>query len=253
MDKVSILTPTYDRPKFISIMIFNLRLINYDKTKLEQVIYDDHPTNPLFKSLEDLNEYKQLVHPISINYIYNCKRHLSIGEKRNLLVKNAKNKIMINMDDDDIYLSDYVKISVATLNKNKYGLVGSPEMMFMFPESNYKITGIRCEAKRQSHEATMCFTKKHWQSMGGFSKNSQGEGSGMIDYNEKNVGKTSIFDCMICVCHTKNTILKDRFKDSQVLDLKDNTLDIYIKLLEDITGYSKFEEITEIVSESESE
>ena len=124
--KVSILTPTYDRSRFLPLMILNLRIINYDKTKLEQVIYDDHPTNPLFLNNEELQSYKELVKPIKINYIYNPKRHLSIGEKRNLLVKNAKNKIYINMDDDDIYFSDYIKISVETLKKNKLGLVGSP-------------------------------------------------------------------------------------------------------------------------------
>jgi cellulose synthase/poly-beta-1,6-N-acetylglucosamine synthase-like glycosyltransferase len=147
--KVSILTPTYDRNRFLPLMILNLRIINYDKSKLEQVIYDDHPTNPLFKNNEELQKYKELVQPIKINYIYNAKRHLSIGEKRNLLVKNAKNKILINMDDDDIYFSDYIKTSVDTLKKNKLGLVGSPEMLFIFPESNYKITAIKCPATRQ--------------------------------------------------------------------------------------------------------
>jgi hypothetical protein len=82
--KVSILTPTYDRSRFLPLMILNLRIINYDKSKLEQVIYDDHPINPLFKNNEELQSYKELVQPIKINYIYNPKRHLSIGEKRNL-------------------------------------------------------------------------------------------------------------------------------------------------------------------------
>ena len=248
--KVSILTPTYDRSRFLPLMILNLRIINYDKSKLEQVIYDDHPTNPLFKNNEELQSYKELVQPIKINYIYNPKRHLSIGEKRNLLVKNAKNKIYINMDDDDIYFSDYIKTSVETLKKNKLGLVGSPEMLFIFPDSNYKITAIKCPAKRQIHEATMCFTKKHFNSMGGFGKNSRGEGSSMIDYNEKKVVDTSIFDCMICVGHPNNTIEKDRFKDKEIFKPDNNCLDLHIKILEEITGYSKFEELSDSDSDS---
>jgi hypothetical protein len=250
--KVSILTPTYDRNRFLPLMILNLRIINYDKSKLEQVIYDDHPTNPLFKNNEELQKYKELVQPIKINYIYNAKRHLSIGEKRNLLVKNAKNKILINMDDDDIYFSDYIKTSVDTLKKNKLGLVGSPEMLFIFPESNYKITAIKCPATRQIHEATMCFTKRHWGQMGGFGKNSKGEGSSMIDHNENNCCKTSIFDCMICVAHPNNTIEKDRFKDKEIFKADKNCLDLHIRILEEITGYSKFEELSESDSDSSS-
>ena len=47
--------------------------------------------------------------------------------------------------------------------------------------------------------------------MGGFKKSSQGEGVGMIDFNDKNVGNIPIDDLMVCVAHRWQTLSKDPF------------------------------------------
>jgi len=111
-------------------------------------------------------------------------------------------------------LPDYILYSIRTLLKEKKECVGSPEMIFIFPNDEYKVTGIRCQAMRQAHEASLCFTKRHWKRMGGFETSSQGEGAKMVDgCSEKIFYKTDISKCMICVCHDDNTISKDRFND----------------------------------------
>ncbi len=46
LPNVSILTPTWNRRKFLPLMIYNIQNFEYDKNKLEWVIYDDHPDNP---------------------------------------------------------------------------------------------------------------------------------------------------------------------------------------------------------------
>jgi hypothetical protein len=121
------------------------------------------------------------------------------------------------MDSDDIYLPDYILYSIRTLLKEKKECVGSPEMLFIFPNDNYKITGIRCQAMRQIHEATLCHTKKHWKRMNGYSKSSQGEGSKMIDgCSEKIFYKTDVAKCMICVCHEDNTVDKTPFNKNEL-------------------------------------
>tara|TARA_R110000803_G_scaffold81482_3_gene147434 strand:- start:369 stop:731 length:363 start_codon:yes stop_codon:yes gene_type:complete len=97
-------------------------------------------------------------------------------------------------------------------------------MIFIYPEHNYKITGIRCGHKHQGHEAVMCFTKKHFNSMGGFiSKGNdanRGEGVKMISYNENKMVNLDVRLLMICVCHSGdagegNTINKDAFLDAE--------------------------------------
>lgn len=212
---VSILIPTWDRRNFLPLLATNLFIQTYPKDKLEAIIYDDHPTNPLFLNNNEVKVISQQV-GIKIRYYYKPERHLSIGEKRNKLVKLAEYKYLINMDDDDVYQSGYIKYSMDTLLKHKCGLVGSPEMIFVYPYHNYKISAIRCPAKRQIHEATMCYTKKHWKSMGGYSKNGVGEGAGLVDFNENRCVKTECFECMICVCHKNNTCNKDNFIDKDV-------------------------------------
>tara|TARA_R110000737_G_scaffold235681_1_gene248308 strand:+ start:1414 stop:2091 length:678 start_codon:yes stop_codon:yes gene_type:complete len=222
-------------------MATNLQNFDYDKTKLEHVIYDDCKDNKLFINIQELEYYKSLVYPIKVNYIYNPKRHLTIGEKRNLLVKNAKYKILINMDDDDIYFPTYLKYSVDLLIKNNVGIVGSPEMMFLFPNDDYKMTAIQCEGKHQAHEATFCFTKKHFNSMGGFGKNSKGEGTKMITFNENRAMMSEIKFCMCCIGHSNNTVDKKQFMDTQELELSEYIIKVYVPILEHIFENNYYE------------
>ena len=215
--KVSICMPIYNRNKFLPLIIFNLQgLIYDDKSKLEFVI-DDDGTEKLFKDINNEKEFEKQISPITLKYFHtNNKR--TIGEKRNNLIKMSTHKIIACMDSDDIYFPEYIEYSVETLIKNKYGLVGSNEMLFLYPHLNWKLTAIRCGAKRQIHEATCIFTKKHARSMGGFKKNNQGEGGKMVDYNDKNVGLTEITRLMVCICHDDNTINKDMFIDKTLVD-----------------------------------
>lgn len=213
---ISILTPTWNRREFLPLMLHNILNFNYDKNKMEWVIADDHPTNPLFKSQVEVNEVKKKLLPIKFNYIRDTRRHLTIGEKRNLLVKSAKYKLCAFMDDDDIYIESYLKHSINVMKQGKYSCVGCNSMLFIYPNHNYQMSHIQCEAKRQNHEATMVFTKKYFNSMGGFPKSSRGEGAKFIDYNEKNVGITEIGYIMVCVCHQGNTCNKDIFLDKKI-------------------------------------
>ena len=206
---VSILMPSYNRRKFLPLITYNLSNMDYDKSKLEWCIYDDGKV-PLFTN-ETLNETRKLLSPMKIVYKYDKKKR-DIGVKRNMLVKMSKHKICIMMDDDDIYFSSYIKHSVETLKNSKAGLVGSNHMLFIYPHHNYKMSMIQCQAKRQIHEATMCFTKKYFNGMPGFAKSSLGEGAKMIDYNEKNSAYTNITNCMICFCHDGNSFNMSHLK-----------------------------------------
>ena len=196
---ISIITPTFNRNRFIPLMISNLMRLDYDKSKLEWVIDDDGDTEFLFNH-EELIKIKKLLYPIKIKYnIFQNKR--SIGEKRNSLVKLSTYKIIACMDTDDMYFSIWLKNGIDIMKEGKYSCVGTNEMMFLYPELDFKMTAIRCKEKRQAHES----------GMGGFQKSSQGEGAKMIDFNNNNVGLLEISKCLMCICHDENTINKDMF------------------------------------------
>ena len=218
LEPVSILIPTYGRRKFNELIMNNLIRLNYPKPLLEVIIYDDHPTEPHFNNDAEVKYFQQCV-GIKTRYIYRPEKHLTIGDKRNKMVKLASHKYCYNMDSDDIYYANCILYSLVQLKKNKVGLVGSAQMLFVYPHYDWKVTGIRCQHKRMIHEATMLFTKKHWRSMGGFNTKGYGEGCKMIDNFEKNCADLDITHIMVCVCHNDNSVPKDRFNEGDSTNL----------------------------------
>lgn len=205
---VSILTPTYNRKNFIELCIFNLKNQTYPLDKLEWFLLDDSEES---YSKVELEYIKKSIFPIKFKYVYEKKKQ-EIGTKRNKLVKNSTYKTCIMMDDDDIYQPTYVKTLIDTMINNNKKCVGSNQMIFYFKDKpDKRLTIIRCQVKRQIHEATLCFTKKYFNSMNGFKRNSQGEGVGLIDFNDKNVENIPIDDLMICIAHKGQTLSKDPF------------------------------------------
>ena len=205
---ISILTPTYNRHKFLPLYLHNLKNQTYPHNKLE-VCIDDDGTEPFCIAAE----LQAQIYPMKLIYHRDNNRR-SIGEKRNYLVKKlASSKIVCFMDDDDIYNPNYIHYSHACLRDNKVGLVGSNSMLFTYPALEFKITGIRCEHLCQIHEATMLFTKKYFRSVGGFEKTSQGEGASFVLDDPKKVYNTDINNVMICVGHDGNSVDKTMFND----------------------------------------
>jgi glycosyltransferase involved in cell wall biosynthesis len=218
--QISIITPIFERNKFKRLIISNLLNIDYPLDKIEYVIDDDGKKERFISDLEELNEFKEAIHPIQLIYKHYPKKR-EIGEKRNNLVKLATNKLIAQMDSDDFMLSSWLKYGIDEMKKNKLQLVGTNQMIFVFPKREWKMTAIQCGEKRMIHEAGMIFTRKHWRAMGGFQKSSQGEGTNMIDgMNPKTIGLLRCDKVMICICHDDNTINKDRFFELKNLDLQ---------------------------------
>jgi len=227
LPSVSVIIPCYLRRNFISLMMTNLYHMDYPKNKMEVCILQDGPQD-LFND-QELDLFKKTI-GCQVQYKYEKDIRRSIGEKRNRLVKMASHKIVACMDSDDIYYPTYLRYSVSALKEHKVGITSSAQMVFMYPEENYKLTGIRCGHKHQGHEAVCVFTKKHFKSMGGFiskgQHGNQGEGVKMIAGNEKQMVNLDIRMLMICVVHSEdggNTIDKERFKDCDMDGSMDGT------------------------------
>ena len=234
---ISILTPIYDRKSFLELMLVNLESFSYDRFQMEWVICDSYSKDgivgtPLLSKTE-LEEVKKRLSPIEVKYTY-LKRQMSIGEKRNWLVKNSSANICINVDSDDIYVPEYLRYSVSLLKHHKKSCCGSPQMVFLFPSLGNKTTFLNCETFRQIHEATMCFTKKHFKRMGGFETRGYGEGAKMVDgCDEKYFIKSNIQSCMICICHDDNSVNKDKWAaDEREVNIEMKHLERHMKAIE---------------------
>jgi len=232
MDKISILTPTYNRPHLLGFYLENIKCQNYPHHLLEVVIDDDGENK--FIPNNEIDNVKNILAPIELKYMY-YKNKREIGVKRNNLVKNASNKIVINFDDDDIYNESIISYCYHNLKSNsKIGLVGTNQMIFCYIKDNFRMTAIQCKSKRQIHESGMMMTKKHWKAQGGYGKNSKGEGSKLIDFH--NPDRIKLLECkymLSCICHDDNTVNKDSFNTEENTipdaELSDNLKQLIIK------------------------
>ena len=210
LENISILMPTYDRRKFLPFIIKNLKVQNYPHKKLQLVICDDGKI-PL---LEDYNTFKNAIKPIKLKYIRN-KTKCSIGYKRNLLVQQANNNIVVFMDDDDLYEPTYISHSYNTLKTTGAGCVGCEKMIFIYPPyTSEDFYALDAKCKTLIHEATMMFHKSWYKKTKGFLNNSKAEGVGITKTcKPKTIETTNPYLTMTAIVHGKNTIDKEKFKN----------------------------------------
>jgi glycosyltransferase involved in cell wall biosynthesis len=217
--RLSVLTPLYNRNKWLPLMLSNIIHFDYPKEKIEWFILDSKDGDEDVRLIP--NEFtkeniEKMIHPIKLRYEY-IPRKMTIAEKRTYLSKNMSHPWFANMDSDDIYMDCFLKYGVNLCKKNKVGLCGSPQMIFVYPHLDYRVTAIQCGAARQMHEATMIGTKKYLKSMNYYTRNDEkGEGASLVDGNDMNVVKSECSLCMICVCHNTNTCNKDAFEEINV-------------------------------------
>ena len=93
---VSIVTPTYNRRRFIPYLIQMVENQDYKKSRMEWIVLDDGQDK-----VKDLFEQVEKRIP-NLRYIA-LDEKLTIGAKRNRLNEEAKGSIIVAMDDDDYY------------------------------------------------------------------------------------------------------------------------------------------------------
>ena len=111
---ISIITPTYNREKFIDIAFHNLLATDYPRDKIEWIVVEDNEHKEKMYS-EKIISF-QLQSNIRLKYIP-IEGRMSIGEKRNHGIEHASNDIILFMDDDDHYPVTSFRRRVAWLLK----------------------------------------------------------------------------------------------------------------------------------------
>ena len=198
--KVSVLLCFYERPSFLPLIVNNLKTQSFVKNcpnNVELIIADDSSMDMRLDI--DVLKSELMDHIKDITYL-RSEEKLTIGQKRNLLIRSAKYSAVIFMDDDDYYFPTYIEYSLFELYKRRKVLVGSNCMLFCYVDHNFKKVSISCMSPRQIHEATMCMLKSHWEITGGFNERGNGEGAKLIDGHETKVNsKLDISKLMVCL------------------------------------------------------
>lgn len=125
---VSVVTPTYNRGRFIAASVACYKAQTYPKDRMEWIVLDDGT-----EKIE--NEFLELTKDLpNIRYISLAEK-VNIGEKRNRLNQEARGDIIVCWDDDDYYYPERVAHAVVKLEGNtKYEVAGSSEMYMGFTD-----------------------------------------------------------------------------------------------------------------------
>ena len=151
---VSIVTPTYNRRRFIPSLIKMVQSQTYPRDKMEWIVYDDGQ-----EEVRDLFEAMRHDLP-SLNFIWSEDK-MTLGEKRNRLNEEAKGDIIVAMDDDDFYFPERVQEAVMALTMNPgVHLAGSSEV-YMYFTDNREIWKAGPYFSRHATNGTMAWTKDY--------------------------------------------------------------------------------------------
>jgi glycosyltransferase involved in cell wall biosynthesis len=205
---VSIVTPTYNRRRFIPSLIKIVQQQTYPRERLEWVVYDDGQ-----EPIGDLLEAAKHDLP-TLNYIFSEDK-MTIGEKRNRLNQEAKGTILVAMDDDDFYFPNRVSAAVTALTKSpSIDLAGSSKI-FMFFTDTKEIYTIGPYFKGHATNGTMAWTKRYAMSRQYDETVAFAEERSFLEDYKNPLIQLDCMDVMLVISHTDNTFDKTQLRNNQ--------------------------------------
>jgi glycosyltransferase involved in cell wall biosynthesis len=203
---VSVVTPTFNRRRFIPYLIECYKSQTYPKDKMEWIIYDDgtDPVGDLFKDLNLPN----------IKYIYEEEKQ-NIGAKRNRLNKEAKGPIIVAMDDDDFYFPDRVSHAVFMLRGAPgIELAGSSEI-YLYYTDNKIIYKLGPYHKNHATNGTMAWLKSYANIHFYDETVTHAEEKSFLDNYKNRMIQLNPMKVMLVISHTENTFDKKKLREQE--------------------------------------
>jgi glycosyltransferase involved in cell wall biosynthesis len=216
---VSVLTPTYNRRKFIPAAIECYKQQTYPKDRMEWVILDDGTDK-----VEDLFAEASKTIP-NIVYIKNDEK-LLIGQKRNLLNQHAKGDILVAMDDDDFYPPDRVSHAVQKFAQNpRIDLAGSSEMYLYF-RTDGRIVKAGPYGPNHCTNGTMCYRRRYMLTHKYDETQTHAEEKSFLEDYKNPMIQLDPLKCILVMCHSDNTFDKTTIRNSSNPLLKETDMKI---------------------------
>jgi glycosyltransferase involved in cell wall biosynthesis len=203
---VSIITPTYNRARFIPILIECVLHQDYPKHRMEWIVYDDgsDPVGPLFsKVAEKFPNFRYIYEPVKVN----------IGAKRNRLNREAKGDIIVAMDDDDYYPPQRVSHVVMKFKQNpSHELAGSSEVYMYYTDIK---TIYRLGPYNPNHatNGTMAWKKSYAERNTYDETVTHAEEKSFLDSYKHPMIQLDPMKVMLVMSHEENTFNKKAMRD----------------------------------------
>ena len=207
---VSIVTPTYNRRRFIPALIKMVQQQTYPRDRLEWVVYDDgqEPIGDLLEAAK--NDLPKL------NYIFSEDK-MTIGEKRNRLNQEAKGDILVAMDDDDYYFPQRVSAAVSALLKSPSVDLAGSSKIYMFFTDTKEIYTIGPYFQEHATNGTMAWRKRYAMSRQYDETVAFAEERSFLEGYKNPLIQLDCMDVMLVISHSDNTFDKTQLRNKNLL------------------------------------
>jgi hypothetical protein len=241
---VSVLTPTYNRRKFIPLAIQMFKAQTYPQDRMEWVILDDGTDK-----VGDLFAASGLT---NVRY-HALDTKLPIGAKRNRVNELARGDICVAWDDDDFYPPDRVKNSVRKLRSvpNRRVPVAGSSQMYLYYTDRDEIWNIGPYNPNHCTNGTMAYWRSYFKDHRYDDTAEKAEERVFMDDWKTPVLQQTPEETMLVICHTKNTFDKRKLLETTNPTMKKLSIkmrnfvkdkkiaDFYLALKGDFTEESK--------------
>jgi glycosyltransferase involved in cell wall biosynthesis len=200
---VSVLTPTYNRRKFIPIAIQMFKAQTYPQDRMEWIILDDGEDK-----VGDLFAASGLT---NVRYhALDSTTKLPIGAKRNRINELAKGEICVAWDDDDFYPPDRVKNAVGRLRSvpNRRVPVTGSTQMYLYYTDRDEVWNIGPYNPNHCTNGTMAYWRTYFKEHRYDDTAEKAEERVFMDNWRTPVLQLKPEDTMLVICHSKNTFDK---------------------------------------------
>jgi glycosyltransferase involved in cell wall biosynthesis len=214
---VSVITPTYNRRRFIPSLIKCFLSQTYPQDRMEWIILDDGSDK-----IEDIIMAHKLP---TVRYIYESEKQ-TIGAKRNRLNKEAKGEIIVAMDDDDFYFPERV-YAVVTAFKQKptLQLAGSSEI-YMYYSDNKQIYKLGPYHANHATNGTMAWKRSYSESHLYDETVTHAEEKSFLENYRHPMIQLQPMKVMLVMSHSENTFDKRKMRDEPNPFVKKTTMKI---------------------------
>lgn len=222
---VSIVTPTYNRRRFIPWLIQMIEHQEYRRDRMEWIVLDDGQ-----EKVGDLLEAAKGRLP-EVRYL-SLDEKLTIGAKRNRLNEEAKGSIIVAMDDDDYYPPCRVSAAVnAFKQKPTYELAGASEI-YMYYSDIKTIYKLGPYNPNHATNGTMAWRASYGKTHRYDETVTHSEERSFLEDYKHPMIQLDPFKVMLVMSHSENTFDKKRLRDQESPFVKKTDLKLKVFLKE---------------------
>jgi glycosyltransferase involved in cell wall biosynthesis len=211
---VSVITPTYNRRRFIPALIEMYKFQTYPKDRMEWIILDDGTD-----AVEDLFKGDAVAGIPNIRYIRHAEKQ-TIGAKRNRLNAEARGSIIVAMDDDDYYVPERVATAVTAFKRYPVVQLAGASEIYMYYTDIQTIYKLGPYNANHATNGTMAWRAAYAATHRYDETVTHSEEKSFLDDYKHPMVQLDPFKVMLVISHSENTFDKKRMREVESAVMK---------------------------------